>query len=129
MLSKKLTGHFGFFDEKWISKIKYRLDNDIHYFQFQVRFVPFLVDVDLEAHFDGSTRKVALLQIDEKVFDPVSDRVYAQTGVKSRTSTHTDFSEKPMYIFCPNSPHLLEILDSQVCLFNPLQKRRENQIL
>lgn len=78
VLSQKLTDHFGFFDEKWISKIQYRLDNDIHYFQFQVRFVPFLVDVDLEAHFYGSTRKAALLQIDEKVFDPVSDRVYAQ---------------------------------------------------
>lgn len=78
VLSQKLTDHFGFFDEKWISKIQYRLDNDIHYFQFQVRFVPFLVDVDLEAHFYGSTKKAALLQIDEKVFDPVTDRKYLE---------------------------------------------------
>jgi hypothetical protein len=40
----------------------------VHYFQFQVKFVPFLVDIDLEAHYYGSTRKASLLQIDEKVF-------------------------------------------------------------
>jgi hypothetical protein len=28
-----------------------------------------LIDVDLEAHYYGSTKKAALLQIDEKVFD------------------------------------------------------------
>ena len=77
VVSEKLREHFGRFEEKWISRIQYRMDSEIHYFQLQVRLVPFLVEVDLEAHYYGSSRRVALLQIDEKVFDPRVERKYA----------------------------------------------------
>jgi hypothetical protein len=84
ILSQKLNEHFGSFDEKWISKIQYRLDIDIHYFQFQVRFIPFLVDIDLEGHYYGSTKKAALLQIDEKVFDGTIDIKYLESWSEIR---------------------------------------------
>jgi len=65
----QLTDHFGRFDEQWISRIQYRVDiASVHYFQIQVQFIPFLCDVDLEAHYYGSTQKAAILQIDERVF-------------------------------------------------------------
>jgi hypothetical protein len=49
--------HFGRFDEKWISKIQFKLDasSGVYYFQIVVNFVPFLCQVDLEAHYYGST--------------------------------------------------------------------------
>lgn len=72
ILVERLNEHFGRFEEKWINKIQYRADSDIHYFQLQVRFLPFLIDVDLEAHYYGNTKKAALLQIDERVFDSKS---------------------------------------------------------
>lgn len=45
------------------------MDVEVHYFQIQVQFIPFLCDVDLEAHYYGSTSKAAILQIDEKTFN------------------------------------------------------------
>jgi len=64
-----LNNHFGRFEDQWISRIQYRVDVDVHYFQIQVQFIPFLCDVDLEAHYYGSTSKAAILQIDEKTFN------------------------------------------------------------
>ena len=51
----QISTHFGSFDENWISRIQYRPDGDVHYFQIQVQFIPFLCDVDLEAHYYGKT--------------------------------------------------------------------------
>ncbi len=65
----QLTNHFGRFEEQWISRIQYKLDTEVHYFQIQVQFIPFLCDVDLEAHYYGNTQKAAILQIDERVFN------------------------------------------------------------
>lgn len=64
----QISSHFGRFDENWISRIQYKPDGDVHYFQIQVQFIPFLCDVDLEAHYYGNTQKAAILQIDERVF-------------------------------------------------------------
>lgn len=99
VITQKLNDHFGSFDEKWISKIQYRLDNDIHYFQFQVRFVPFLVDVDLEAHFYGSTRKAALLQIDEEIFNPVTERNYVENWTEIKNfNSYRSFREAHAFL-------------------------------
>jgi hypothetical protein len=65
-----LTNHFGRFEDVWINAIQYRVDVDVHYFQIQVQFIPFLCDIDLEAHYYGSSEKAAILQIDERVFNP-----------------------------------------------------------
>lgn len=68
--------HFGRFDESWIAHIRYRSHSHNHYFLVQIRFVPFLVDVDLEAHYYGSTEKASILKIDEKVFNGENNRKY-----------------------------------------------------
>ena len=52
-ISAQFIQHFGKFDEKWIHRIQYRQHEQNHYFQINVKFVPFLMDVDLEAHYYG----------------------------------------------------------------------------
>lgn len=95
----RLNQHFGRFDEKWISKIQYRLDSDIHYFQLQVRFLPFLVDVDFEAHYYGSTNKASLLQIDEKIFDARSDKAYLDNWSEIKDfNSYRAFKEANQYV-------------------------------
>jgi hypothetical protein len=68
--------HFGRFEESWIVNIQYKSNSQNHYFQIQVRFVPFLVDVDLEAHYYGSTEKASILKIDERVFNGQDNRKF-----------------------------------------------------
>jgi hypothetical protein len=68
IITSELNKTLGNFKPEWIMNVSISSSKDTDFFQISINFQPFLVKQDYEAHYFGTTKKAALLKIDEKTF-------------------------------------------------------------
>lgn len=68
IITSELNKTLGYFKPEWIMNVSISSSKGTDFFQISINFQPFLVKQDYEAHYFGTTKKAALLKIDEKTF-------------------------------------------------------------